>query len=69
MLFREWIDKNGLTRSKAAELLNVTAASITYWYHGTHRPSAAMTARIFDISGGLVTVNDLHRAFQMARDA
>jgi transcriptional regulator with XRE-family HTH domain len=67
MLFSEWIDKRGLTRSQAAQLLNVTPAAITYWYHGKHRPGANITARIFKASNGNVTANDLHRAFELAR--
>ena len=69
MLFREWIDERGLTRAKAAKLLGVTPTAVTHWYHGTHRPSAEITARIYELSGGKVTVNDLHRAYQLARNA
>ena len=68
MMFSEWIAKRKMTRAEAAKLLGVTATSITFWVHGTHRPSAAMTARIYEVSGGRVTVTDLHRAYQMARE-
>tara|TARA_R100000700_G_scaffold20517_1_gene27260 strand:- start:3060 stop:3269 length:210 start_codon:yes stop_codon:yes gene_type:complete len=68
MLFSEWIDKRGLTRAKAAELLGVTATAITHWYAGRHRPGPRMTARIYEVSNGRVTVNDLHRAYQLSRD-
>lgn len=67
MLFSEWIDKRGLTRAEAAALLGVTPTTITLWYHGKHRPNARMTTRIYEASNGRVTVNDLHRAFELAR--
>ena len=69
MLFSEWIDERGMTRAKAAKLLGVTPTAVTHWYHGTHRPGAEITARIYELSGGKVTVNDLHRAYQLARNA
>lgn len=68
MLLSEWIDMRGFTRAEAAELLETTPAAVSLWYHGKHRPSAAMTARIYEASGGRVTVADLHRAFQEARE-
>tara|TARA_R100000700_G_scaffold41039_1_gene59213 strand:- start:4064 stop:4300 length:237 start_codon:yes stop_codon:yes gene_type:complete len=67
MLFSEWITSRGLTRRDAAALLRTTPSTITNWVHGTHRPGAAMTARIYAISGGRVTVADLHQAYQEAR--
>jgi DNA-binding transcriptional regulator YdaS (Cro superfamily) len=69
LLFSEWIDERGMTRAKAARLLGVTPTAVTHWYHGTHRPGAEITARIYELTGGKVTVNDLHRSFQMARNA
>jgi len=67
MLLSEWIDMRGLTRAQAAEVLGTSPQSVSLWYHGKHRPNAEMTARIYDASGGRVTVADLHRAFQEAR--
>jgi len=68
MLFSEWIASRGLTRRDAAALLRTTPSTITNWVHGTHRPSAAMTARIYEASDGKVSVADLHQAYQVARD-
>ena len=68
MHFAEWMEKRNLTRRDAAALLGTTHATISNWCHGTHRPSAAMTARIFEISGGKVGVADLHQAYQKARN-
>lgn len=67
MFFSEWISDQGLTRRDAAELLGTTAATVTYWTQGKHRPSAAATARIFKITGGKVSVVDLQAAYQEAR--
>jgi len=68
MLFSDWITRRNLTRAEAAKLFGVTPTAVTHWCHGTHRPGAAMTSRIYEITGGRVTVNDLHRAYQLARD-
>ena len=62
MLFSDWIEDSGLTRRDAAKLLGTTAATVTYWMQGKHRPSAAMTDRIFKITGGKVSVVDLQAA-------
>jgi len=68
MLFSTWITHRNLTRAEAAKLFRVTPTTITYWVHGTHRPGAKLTAEIYEVSGGRVTVNDLHRAYQLSRD-
>jgi len=68
MLFGEWIATTGLTRADAAELLETTPATITYYCQGKHRPRAAMTARIYEVTGGNVSVADLHQAYQIARN-
>jgi len=52
MMFSEWIAKRKMTRAEAAKLLGVSATAITFWVHGTHRPSAKMTAKIYEVSGG-----------------
>jgi len=67
MLFSDWIEDSGLTRAEAAALLGTTSTTITNYFHGKHRPRAAMTARIYEMTGGDVNVVDLHTAYQEAR--
>ena len=67
MYFSEWLENQALTRRDAAALIGTTHATISNWVHGTHRPSAVMSARIFEISDGKVSVADLHQAYQQAR--
>ena len=69
MLFSEWIATIGLTRADAAVLLDTTPATVTYYCQGKHRPRAAMTARIYEVTGGKVSVADLHQAYQIAKGA
>tara|TARA_Y100001938_G_scaffold148707_1_gene233245 strand:- start:1299 stop:1523 length:225 start_codon:yes stop_codon:yes gene_type:complete len=68
MLFSEWLETQNLTRAQAAQLFGTTSACISYWASGKHRPSPDHTRIIEFVSEGQVTVGDLQRAYELARE-
>ncbi|MBO9125483.1 helix-turn-helix transcriptional regulator [Rhizobium sp. 16-488-2a] len=62
MHMKQWRQQQGLTMEEAAALLQVEyAGSYQRYETGENRPDAPMAERIRLVSGGVVTLEDLHQ--------
>ena len=61
MDMKSWRLAEGLSMAKAASLLTLDSARAYQRYEtGENRPDAHVVERIIQVSGGAITLNDLH---------
>lgn len=61
MDLKTYMDDRSLTGEKMAEIIgNVTGAAVLNWKLGSRMPSPEIAERIFGVTGGAVTVQDMH---------
>ncbi len=59
MTISEFLEANELTRAKFARLIGVNEASITRYMNGTRVPRREHLDRIYKVTKGAVTANDV----------
>ncbi len=64
MTLAEWIQRERLTISFAAERIGVARSQVYRWLHGKDMPRPAVVVRIANITGGDVTANDFHKGYR-----
>lgn len=63
MNLKSFIDEEGIKADKLAEMVGgVTGAAVRLWLAGARMPSAEAIEKIFEITGGRVTIVDLHES-------
>ena len=68
MLFRDWLDQEGLSYTQAASRLGVSRITVYYWATGNSRPNPKFNAVISEVTAGEVLANDHQRAYELARE-
>ena len=66
MTLSEWILTAGKTRDAVAVELGVHRTTLYHWLAGRKLPRPAMVAKIFAVTDGSVTANDLVAAYKGA---
>ena len=59
MLFHEWVETSGLSRTEIAAGIGVTPAMVHSVIHGERRFSPENARKVVDLSGGKVTLEEL----------
>ncbi len=61
MDLKTYMDDRSLTGEKMAEIIgDVTGAAVLNWKLGSRMPSPKIAERIFEVTEGAVTVQDMH---------
>lgn len=63
MNLKSYMDANSINGERMAEIIgDVTGAAVRLWMTGARMPTAEIAERIVNVTGGVVTVQDMHEA-------
>lgn len=63
MTLKEWLDKQGKSSAELARDLNYSHPQVWRVVTGRMQPGVKLAKKIVDITGGLVSLNDLYGKF------
>ena len=66
MLLTDWITGRETSEADLARALSCTVSTVNRIRRGVTMPEATLIGRIVEVTGGLVTANDLFTAYQAA---
>lgn len=70
MRLTDWLQQEKITPATAADRIgSVTGEAVRLWAAGKRMPNTDQVERIFEVSGGAVTANDLHEACREYRQS